>query len=630
MASGFDSTAFSNGILGNVNNQYAQQRQNQQKGDEAQYQSFIDASREYDQAKAKQGDQQAKVDALANVISGGKPDAPAYATARDAVELGYTDTEHLPYVMEAYKNTKKMADADPESWTGVKPQTAAQKDAALFGPDPTQDSNPDQTRAIRKFGNNASQSDIEDVRNHNLQRPYQNLPGAAWGSAEDTANRLTQEKTQASEAGRITAEGSPAALKLKADNAKAGVTGQLGAYGYTTDENGNPVAAGTGPTPKDIQSAANTNNQVQAATPQSGMNQPPAQSGNPLAVPASQLQPPQQGQAPSAPAPSPQISMGQQGMQANVPPPSQNPTSGATQPQPNTQSFDISGSKQGQPMSAPANIPTSQKPESFPQAPKQQLGSALDFKALEAQGNLNPSALDKLTPVDAAYVRAMVAGQRTPVASTAGARNVHSQMLSQAATAYDPSYSDDRFRDRNAFLHGPEADNLRNLNTTYNHFGLMVEAGDQLKNGSLPALNNIENALGLQAGKSPQVAYDNIKHYIASEMNRFYSGGKPNLASLEAISSSFNSAQSPEQMDKVIGVNLKLLDGAADSYNTQYQHIMGNTYTPTGFLSQTAQGVRDQLTARYGGQGSANQQSGNQQQQNVMPQTQDLFSKHGF
>lgn len=610
MASGFDSTAFSNGILGNVNNQYAQQRQNQQKGDEAQYQSFIDASREYDQAKAKQGDQQAKVDALANVISGGKPDAPAYATARDAVELGYTDTEHLPYVMEAYKNTKKMADADPESWTGVKPQTAAQKDAALFGPDPTQDSNPDQTRAIRKFGNNAPQEDIEDIRNHNLQRPYQNLPGAAWGNAEDTANRLTQEKTQASEAGRITAEGSPAALKLKADNAKAAVTGQLGAYGYTMGPDGQPTPSDTGPTPKDIQSATNTNNQVQAATPQSGANQPPP-NANPLAVPASQLQPPQQGQAPAAPAPSPQISMGQQGMQANVPPPGQNPTTGATQP--NTQSFDVSGSKQGQPMSAPAQIPTSQKPESYPALPKQQMGTALDFKALEAQGNLNPAALDKLTPADANYVRSMVAGLATPITSTSMARNPHNLMLQQAAHAYDASYSDDRFKDRNAFLHGPEADNLRNLNTTYNHFGLMVEAGDQLKNGSLPALNQIENALGLQAGKSPQVAYDNIKHYIASEMNRFYSGGKPNLASLEAISSSMDKAQSPEQMDAVIKTNLKLLDGAADSYDNQYQHIQGNTYTPTGFLSKTAQGVRDDLTSRYGGQGSANQQSGNQQ-----------------
>lgn len=627
MASGFDSTAFSNGILGNVNNQYAQQRQNQQKGDEAQYQSFIDASREYDQAKAKQGDQQAKVDALANVISGGKPDAPAYATARDAVELGYTDTEHLPYVMEAYKNTKKMADADPESWTGVKPQTAAQKDAALFGPDPTQDSNPDQTRAIRKFGNNAPQEDIEDIRNHNLQRPYQNLPGAAWGNAEDTANRLTQEKTQASEAGRITAEGSPAALKLKADNAKAAVTGQLGAYGYIMGPDGQPTPSDTGPTPKDIQNATNTNNQVQAATPQSGANQPPP-NANPLAVPASQLQPPQQGQAPAAPAPSPQISMGQQGMQANVPPPGQNPTTGATQP--NTQSFDVSGSKQGQPMAVPAQIPTSQKPESYPALPKQQMGTALDFKALEAQGNLNPSSLDKLTPADANYVRSMVAGLSTPITSTSMARNPHNLMLQQAAHAYDASYSDDRFKDRNAFLHGPEADNLRNLNTTYNHFGLMVEAGNQLKNGSLPALNGIAKAIGAQEGQSPPVVYDNIKHYISSEMNRFYSGGKPNLASLEAISSSMDKAQSPEQMDGVMATNMKLLDGAADSYDNQYRGIMGNVYSPTGFLSKTAQGVRDQLTARYGGQGSANQQSGNQQQQNVMPQTQDLFSKHGF
>lgn len=626
MAGGFDSTAFSTGLLDSVNNQYAQQRANQQIGDKDQYNAFMEASKEYDTAKNQQKDQQAKVDALANVISGGKPDAAAYATARDAVELGYTGQEHLPYVMEAYKNTQKMATDDPENWTGVKPQqtSAYQADAAKFGPDPVQDSNPDQTRTIRKFGNSMPQDQIEDIRNHNLQRPYQNLPGAAWGSAEDTKNRLTQEQTASSEKGRIQAESSPEALALKQKQAQAAVSGQMGAYGYTMDENGQPVPQGTGPTPKDIQGAANTNNQVQSAQPQSGVNQG-QQGQNPLAVPSQQLQPQPLGQAqvPSQPPAS------NAGISLSGPPPSQNPTTGGTQPQqPNPQQFDVNMQNQPKPQTAQAAIPVSQQPQSYPAMPKTQLGSALDFKTLETQGSLNSSALDRLTPQDAAYVRAMVAGQRTPIPAFAGARNAHTQMLLQAATAYDPSYTDGRFAARNKFLSGDTANNIGYLNTAYNHMGLLQEAGDAMKNGDLPSMNKIANAFGVQEGKSAPVVYDNIKHYVASEMNRFYSGGHPNLASLDQISSSIDKAQSPEQMNGVMSINLRLLDGAADRFNNQYQEIMGNTYTPTGFLSKTAQNVRDQLEQTTNSRLPGNTQ--NKPTQNIAPQTQDVLSKFGL
>lgn len=631
MASGFDTTAFSTGLLQGFNNQQAHAQHDVEEGNTVEYKEFEQAKKEYDDAKAKQTDQSAKVDALANIISGGKPNAAAYSTARDAVEMGYTGQEHLPYVMDAYKATKADMDADPEKWTGVKqPSNDPYKQDVsnlVNSSGYIKDSNPNQTNVLRKFGDQTSVDQLEKVRNHQLDRPYQNLPGANWGDAQTTANNSAASHETAVGNAKLAVENSPAAAEAAKNKAKAGVSGQMSAYGYSMDENGQPVANNSGPTPQDInkgaqQPAPNMANQQQTnAMPQGA---------DALQVPAAQLQPPGAPQQLGQAQPPTQPPASNAGIQLSGPPPGQQPA--ATQPnaqptqpqQPQQQPPQGMGTPQPQAQPQP-QVPTSQNPQAMPTMAKTQLGTAIDFKALETQGNFNAAALDKLTPSDAAYVRGVVAGQRQPIPPYAGARNAHTQMLLEAIQSYDPSYTDGRFAARNTFLHGQEATNLRYLNTAYNHMGLLNEAAEQLNNTNLPALNKIALALGIQEGKSAPVVYDNIRHYVSSEMNKFYSNGHGGLAQLEMVANSIDKAQSPEQMRGVMKNNIELLDGAADSYDAQYQHIMGNAYTPKGFLSGTAQATRDSLTASTAQTGSTNNAA-----QQVHPQTQDVLSKFGL
>jgi hypothetical protein len=208
MASGFSSAAFDTGLLGNINNQYAQERQNQQRGQEEIFRNFQEASKEYDTAKAKASDEKNEIDALSNTLTipSGYTDLPSdainkarLATARDSVELGYNKPEHAQYRQEAFIHTLDNVRKNPDAWN-----VALQNSKVL-----DQDTNPQQTAILRKFGDQRSQQDIENVRQHNVnQVPYSNLPGASFGDYQSFQNKAAQGKSEAEEKGKVAGQNS--------------------------------------------------------------------------------------------------------------------------------------------------------------------------------------------------------------------------------------------------------------------------------------------------------------------------------------------------------------------------------------------------------------------------------------
>lgn len=200
MASGFDATAFSTGLLGNLNNQAAAQQKQLQEGQLAEYQNFQDAAKEYQQSKNKAADGKNKIDALAGMLDDGTmpsdQSAPMrYATARDAVELGYTNPEHLPLVQEAYKRTLADAVKNPDKWN-IDPNAVAQPNQ------PTQDTNPANTAILQRFNPKLSVQDIENTRQHNVPQPYAALPHASLPNILDFENKAVTAKQQAEQAGK--------------------------------------------------------------------------------------------------------------------------------------------------------------------------------------------------------------------------------------------------------------------------------------------------------------------------------------------------------------------------------------------------------------------------------------------
>lgn len=312
-------TGVATGLLNGINNQIANERaeaqKNQEMGDQEQLRAFQQAQEEYQQAKNKNADEGTKEETMAKMLAAnlGQPIGPwAYATARDAVEMGYDKPEHLPYVLDAAKHTFADQQANPDKWNV--PNTTPKSYAS--------DSNPTQTALLRKMGNQSPVGDIENVRNNNVTKNYNGLPGASWGDPNAVSNAALSTKLAVEN-------------KAKQDAANSQDAGGWGSYDPRHPDNGgagqlspqqsnsirdavtSAIPGGADNLPKMPVPPMGPETSSQGFTAQGSANSPS------IAVPASMMQPPDQSQGGQPSQPQPQMSMQSDGMHANTPPPPQ-------------------------------------------------------------------------------------------------------------------------------------------------------------------------------------------------------------------------------------------------------------------------------------------------------------------
>lgn len=203
----------------------------------------------------------------------------------------------------------------------------------------------------------------------------------------------------------------------------------------------------------------------------------------------------------------------------------------------------------------------------------------------------NNEVLNGLTKPDANMVKAISDGKYPgPNPYMMARADPHTKFLMAKITEYDPSYTDARFDSMKSFIAGPDALRAQNFNTAINHMGVLMKAGDALNQNELPVLNKIANAYGIQTGTAAPVVYDNIAHYVGSELRKLYansSGGS--LPELEQIVKGLDKAQSPEQRNGVMTSNIDLMSGAMDSLANKKRTAMGLAYDANPILSPSAQ-----------------------------------------
>lgn len=551
-------TGFATGLLSGINQNIAQQRKNVSEGDKAQVESFQEAAREYQTAKNKVSDQTAKIDAMANILTGGKPDAAAYSTARDAVEMGYTDTEHLPYVQDAYTRTKADMDANPDKWN-VSPNSAP--NTTWYGPQ--DDTNPTNTASIHKYMPNTSVADIEAVRQNDITRPYNNLPGASWGNAQEAANAQIANKTRVE------------------NQAKTDIENQnMGWGGF-----GGNQSASTG-TP------AVTNPQTTAA----------AGSGNPMAMPASQLTggAPAQTQAPSTAG---GINLQGSANDPNPMPPDN--TKGLTPPPPivdYTKPVDLPPPGQvsrGEQVSGvtlntdylrtlpPLIQGQVQGIANGTMKPPQGMGStAIMFrqKLLAAVKEYDPS-FDETTYGQ----RQAAATALNNPASKVGQQIISMNRLAQHMDKLDKSI------DALPNLHGSDADVPMN------------EKGPPLLTGVENSVHRMEaNASGGKEAAAYSTFEEN-KKAVVDEMTRLWRGTGGSAADIASRSKELDSANTPEQLHAAMAAAVGLIHGQVDPIQDNMDRVLGPH--SRDIMAPKTRAIFDRLEARQNpqanGQGQA-------------------------
>lgn len=597
---GFSGAAVGTGLLSGINNnieaQRALQYKEQQTQDDAQLQAFTKAQEEDQTSRDKLADTGRKEDAMAKMLASNlqQPIGPwAYATARDAVEMGYTDMEHLPYVLDAAKRTFADQQSNPDKWS------VADANPKVLG---DTDTNPQQTALLRKMGNQMTPQQLEDIRQHNLTQPHSGLPGANWGDPTAVA--------AAAGATKKTAE-----IKATNEANSSNIMDSTGLGAFLPSNGGEAPHNPTTPNQSDDiqgaimrESGATHPSQLQdlVIKPSEGQMQPQQ---NPLAIPASSLQPPQapqqapqqaspmataQGQGAGLPTPPPPSALPQQpqgqgnaGIQLNGPPP---PEVQVAQQQDSPQS---QATAQAPPIQAPPQAPFKGTPQIQPDKGPQ----------------LHPERISMLPQATQDTVKGIADGTVKLADALQGLRGndaVKVRMgLISAVKQYDESWNEQVYavRQKTQTEYANPDSNINRMalgaNKLSNHLSDLDQAVDQTGNirehpsisqqglggamedsaiDSLPFGNRVGNYVrSVSAGsQDPNFApLRNARKNVGEEAAKFFGGGTGSVTSSQEFEQNFPDTMSPEYGHTAVSSMAKSMLDQIIPMQEQQDKLMG-------------------------------------------------------
>ncbi len=126
-----------------------------------------------------------------------------------------------------------------------------------------------------------------------------------------------------------------------------------------------------------------------------------------------------------------------------------------------------------------------------------------------------------------------------------------------------------------AFSYGKQGDAIRSFSVALTHLDTIQQLGEALANGDTRRLNQIANVLKTEFGGTAVPNFEFAKQIVGAEVTKAIVGGAGSLTDRQELQSSFNSANSPEQLVGVIQTAKKLMAGQLSGYRRQYENATG-------------------------------------------------------
>ena len=222
--------------------------------------------------------------------------------------------------------------------------------------------------------------------------------------------------------------------------------------------------------------------------------------------------------------------------------------------------------------------------------------------------------LQKNDPGLAAKVKAVADGRLSmpPINS----RAPDAQRLLQAVSQYDPDGLNDimtgaRRKLFTSFTAGPDADQVKALNTVMMHLGKLQETAASLNNSRIPMWNDISNAISTNLGQDAVTNFNFTKKAVADELSRVLKGTATE-GEVKRWNEAINSSQSPQQLQGAISTAMDLIDGRMQAIGNKYEEGMSYKYkTNNGLtlLSPEAQKAYQKIRSTSVESGPAPQQA---------------------
>lgn len=170
---------------------------------------------------------------------------------------------------------------------------------------------------------------------------------------------------------------------------------------------------------------------------------------------------------------------------------------------------------------------------------------------------------------------------------------------------YDPNFNgfdyQSRFKTRQYFTSGQGAQNITSFNTLIGHLGTLADKVDALRNGSIPALNYVENAASSATGRPQVQGVRTAVNAVASEaMKAFRGAGGGSEREIQEWRDSFPVNGSPAQQYESLQTLMGLLHSRIDALGEMYNKGMGTTAQGIHLLSDHARQALQSLESRAG------------------------------
>lgn len=219
---------------------------------------------------------------------------------------------------------------------------------------------------------------------------------------------------------------------------------------------------------------------------------------------------------------------------------------------------------------------------------------------VDLQGLSGKPLLDALPRAIADQVKGYAEGRLTFPTGQA-MRNPRMTQIMDLVSQYDPAFDAVNYGARAAtrkdFTSGKSSTSINAINTTMQHLGELMDAGNALDNSSLKAWNWAGNALNDATGDPRITRFNTARNAVIDEVEKAYRGSGGSQAGIDSWKENVSSSSSPAQIKTAGQELIKLLEGKIEALGDQYSKGMGIAKNGLELLSPNARKVYNGLMA---------------------------------
>lgn len=175
----------------------------------------------------------------------------------------------------------------------------------------------------------------------------------------------------------------------------------------------------------------------------------------------------------------------------------------------------------------------------------------------------------------------------------------HPDVLAQVQQKY-PDFDQTDYNAKNKLLSdytsGKGASQINAVNTAMGHIGTLADAVDALKNGNIPIINKIANAIGVQIGNTPQTTVQTIVHRVGPELAAAYIAGGGSAGERGTTEADFDLSKGNDQLKQNLSITAELLRSKIGALENQYKNTVKRDDFQQRFITPAAQKALNTLS----------------------------------